>query len=403
MNKVTAPTLRRLMENDRTLVELRVSPNRISTRPEIATIFPRGDAGWRVAGEIVGNSAVLSALAVYEPPGTRHGDGSIERLGAFFDGAGRNTNIDRLSFVGLRAFGGAPFSLMVPLLENNCNLATLRVSDSSLGDDGVRLLARALSSCRCHGMECIALCDCSVDDGEPFEEFVSALYHGSVSRPRQKCTLHELDLQGNNIGRNGCAALAKMLANRGCELQTLLLKDNFIDNVGISSLKYGLANNESLETLDIARENSITGEGWSALSKCLCNVKTINSTFLSNHSLKIVGHTRRMKLPKDLLYYLQLNGKTSVGKKRFAPIQKILDNHHGWDMSQFMEEELQFLPYLICWFDRAVVANRISDGITTDRRKRNVVVLRRRRMSTIHQFVCAMPLVVVDKLLDNKE
>eukprot|EP00579_Thalassiosira_antarctica_P024089 CAMPEP_0201983232 /NCGR_PEP_ID=MMETSP0904-20121228/79623_1 /ASSEMBLY_ACC=CAM_ASM_000553 /TAXON_ID=420261 /ORGANISM="Thalassiosira antarctica, Strain CCMP982" /LENGTH=411 /DNA_ID=CAMNT_0048536297 /DNA_START=21 /DNA_END=1256 /DNA_ORIENTATION=+ len=410
MNEITAPTLRRLMENDRTLEEVRVSPNYngdpgmdyYSMRPGIADIFPRGVAGWKMAGEIIGNNTSLSALMICGA-----GGGGMKNLEVFFSGAKRNNSICRLSF-GPNVFGGAPFLLMVPLLENNCNLTMLSIRETRIGNDGIRLLASALSSCSDHRLESIALCNCSIEDGEPFEELVATLNLDIVAQPSRNSTLRTLDLHGNNIGRTGCAALAKMLSNPRCELKALHLTDNNIDDEGIASLADGLAKNEKLAWLDIAKENPITNHGWAALSKILCNTKTINDTFLSNHRLKNLGqgkhHTRvsgRIKLPKDLASHLKLNGKSSIDEKPFAPIQKILDNHHDWNMSQFIEEELQYLPYILCWIDRAIILSRNVDGNATTR-KRNIGTLQSRRNLTIHQFVRTMPLIFVEKLLDNE-
>lgn len=393
MDSITVPTLRRLMENDSTLVELRVSPDYggdpgkkyYLARRDISDIFPRG-AGWRVAGGIVGNNRSLSSLKVCEPPGTQSGE-SVKKLAEFFEGAERNRCIERLSFVGLDIWGGAPFSLMVPLLEGNCNLTTLCVSNSRIGDEGVQLLASALSSCDSHMLESIALCNCSIDAGEPFEEFLYALYQDDVS------TLRKLNLNGNNIGRNGCAAIGKMLADRRCNLKTLHLKNNRVDDVGIVLLTERLAHNQKLERLDIAKGNSITREGWDSLSKFLCNNATINDTFLSNHTLTDVGQAQGLKLPKALASHLKLNHKTKLGERPFAPVQKILDNHHDWDMTHYIEEELHLLPHIIEWFDRASAANGNFAGITTKKRKHNARILWKRQMLTIHQFVCAFPLV----------
>ena len=182
-------------------------------------------------------------------------------------------------------------------------------------------------------MECIAICNCSIDDGEPFEDFVATLNRDSVA------ALNTLDVHGNNIGGSGCAALTKMLINPCCELKALHLKNNIINDEEIASLAFGLAQNEKLESLDIAKENPITNQGWATISKILCNTKAINDTFSSNHSLKSLGQERhdtriseRINLPRDLISHLELNGKSNIDEKPFAPIQKILDNHHDWNM-----------------------------------------------------------------------
>lgn len=94
----------------------------------------------------------------------------------------------------------------------------------------------------------------------------------------------------------------------------------------------------------------------------------------------------------------------------FTPIQKILDNHDDWNMSQFIldmsplvEDELQMLPYILGWIDWAEISNRNFSGITNDIKRRNGRTLQSRRHSTIHQFVRSMPLIVVEKLVMHEK
>lgn len=405
--------MRRLMENDRTLDEVRVSPPNF-VPGGAPHIFPRGAVGWRIAGEVIGNNTSLSTL---ELCGVRGGwtdevgtsSESIEKLRAFFEGAKRNDSIDRLSFYGWDALGGAAFPLAAPLLENR-SVKMLNVDGCILGADGVRLLASALAGSN-HKLEYLAVVNCSVRDEESFEELVAALDHiGDVSHQsgRRGHSLDTLDLDGNEIGRKGCAALAKMLQNPRCRLVELRLKNNCVDDEGVASLAVGLTKNDKLAWLDIVKGNSITDRGWAALLRILCNTDTIEHTFLSNHRLNYLGQGRRRttrersRLPDDLAYHLGLNGKNPSdpwgGERPFAPIQKILDNHRDWDISRYIEEELQWLPHILRWIDGAVVANANFDGNAASARKKNRSTLRGRRNSTIHQFVLAMPLIVVERL-----
>eukprot|EP00571_Detonula_confervacea_P005452 CAMPEP_0172317718 /NCGR_PEP_ID=MMETSP1058-20130122/32525_1 /TAXON_ID=83371 /ORGANISM="Detonula confervacea, Strain CCMP 353" /LENGTH=208 /DNA_ID=CAMNT_0013032341 /DNA_START=154 /DNA_END=777 /DNA_ORIENTATION=+ len=208
MTEITAPSLRRLMENDPTLDEVRVSSNYffdvaneggfLNSVPSIAYVFPRGAMGWKMAGEIIGNNNSICALAIR----VAEIDGGMKNLEAFFNGVNRNNSIDRISFSGWDMGGGAPFLFMASLLENNSNLTVLTVKGSPLGNDGVRLLASALSST--HRLESISINSCSIENGEPFEELVAAL---NINRVGHDPTLNCLDLCWNNIGRNGCAIL----------------------------------------------------------------------------------------------------------------------------------------------------------------------------------------------------
>ncbi|KAL7523759.1 LOW QUALITY PROTEIN: hypothetical protein ACHAXR_001261 [Thalassiosira sp. AJA248-18] len=291
MNQITAPTLRRLMEDDESLEEVCVSPiyeggdpgmDYYNFRPAVADIFPRGSAGWKNAGEIIGNNSSLHKLVI---GGAGDGD-LLNNLKLFFNGVKRNNTIECLRFIGWEVF---PFRIMVPLLQNNCNLTVLSLFECRMRKNGVRLLASALSSCTCHRLERISICNCSIEDGEPFNDLVTALNVNSAEQPCQNPTLSTLDLQGNKIGRNGCAALASLLSNPDSELKVLCLKHNNIEDIGVASLADGLAKNDKLECLDIVQGNSITNQGWAALSRILCNTTTINHTFSSNHNLQSLG------------------------------------------------------------------------------------------------------------------
>jgi len=390
------------MENDPVLDEVRVTPDYdgyrgYNSRPEIAYMFPRGDVGWKMAGEVVGNNTSIEVLAVR---------GAVEdKLKAFFNGARRNGSISGLALIACDVMRGAPLLSMVPLLENNCNLTTLKLWGIPAGNnDGIRELASALSSCT-HRLETLSIRDCSIEDGAPFEQLVAALIPNQVG---QNPTLGELDLSMNNIGRNGCSVLATMLRNPRCRLNRLDLSTNGIDDEGVTSLADGLTKNDKLAVLNIAKGNPITNNGWTVIAKILCNKSCINKTFLSNHSLQDLGQEGYpiVKLPIDLESHLKLNSKGKSDPlnddQPFVPIQKILDNHHDWNMFTLIDEDIKMLTYILGWIDRAGVANRIFDGITKKKKRQNTKTLRGRRHSTIHQFVRSMPLIMVEKLMMNE-
>lgn len=191
-----------------------------------------------------------------------------------------------------------------------------------------------------------------------------------------------------------------MLSNPHSQLQVLHLQHNNIDDKAVFSLADGLSNSTNLTQLDIAKGNSISNWGWAALSITLCDTESISDTYCSNHKLTTLGQGSRRRnqsvvLPRDLEALLVLNGKFHSS---FVSIQKILDNHHEWDLAYLVEEKLQFLPYIVSWIDRATNLNANIDGNTSANRRKNERILRRRRMMTIHQFVCRLPLVVIDKL-----
>ena len=402
MNEITAPTLRRLMENDETLHNLRVTPHYASDpgnayykQSQVSDIFPRGNIGWKNAGEIIGSNTTLTALMVGGAPGIHNEDSGEDRyrhLQLFFNGVGRNVSLTTLAFVGWNVLGGAVLPLMQPLIENNSNLTDLSLIRCPIGDDGVRLLASALSSCTHNVLEVIKLPNCAIEgDGESFEQLASVL--------NESTSLSVLDLRQNDVGNAGCVSLASMLSNPHSEMKVLHLQHNNVGNEGVTALAEALSNNNTLTKLDIAQGNSsINNSGWEKLTQVLCNTKTIKCTFLSNHTLLSLGQERvgRLKLPRNLQSYLDLNKKyQSTG---FPCIQKILGNHENWDMASLIDEELQYLPYILAWMDKAETINHTVDGNVSATRRQTSRTLKRRRIWTIHQFVAFMPVTVIDKI-----
>ena len=209
-----------------------------------------------------------------------------------------------------------------------------------------------------------------------------------------------LDLRQNDIGNAGCVSLASMLSNPHSEMKVLHLQHNNVGNEGVTALAEALSNNNTLTKLDIAQGNSsINNSGWEKLTQVLCNTKTIKCTFLSNHTLLGLGQERvgRLKLPRNLQYYLDLNKKyQSTG---FPCIQKIMEKHHdSWDMASLIDEELRYLPYILAWMDKAETINQTVDGNVSATRRRISQTLERRRIWTIHQFVAFTPVTVIDKI-----
>ena len=128
---------------------------------------------------------------------------------------------------------GAVFPHMKIWLENNNQLIMLQLVRCPIGNEGIHLLASAITGCT--SLEHIAIRNCSIDDDhdKSIEELASVL--------RLNRTLCRLDLSQNNIGTKGSYALTtSMLSNPTCELKTLCLSHNDIGDEGIMYLAQGL-------------------------------------------------------------------------------------------------------------------------------------------------------------------
>ena len=146
-----------------------------------------------------------------------------------------------------------------------------------------------------------------------------------------------------------------------------------------------LMNNHTLRTLHMDNNPSITAVGWKAFSNLICNSSSINSTFLSNHTLRYVGDEQYENAIIEPL--LDLNAR--LNKKEVATI-KILQNHDDFDMLPFFEWEFKCLPLVLNWLERA------SECEMPENFEPNIEP---RKLSTIYQFVRGMPLLYVETRL----
>lgn len=96
--------------------------------------------------------------------------------------------------------------------------------------------------------------------------------------------LQMLNLNGNEIGRQGCIVISNLLQKEGSSLEYLDLENTNIDDEGAEILAASLKNNTKLSLLGL-RGNGITQRGHEAFSKLLVNVSSIDNTYKSNHTL----------------------------------------------------------------------------------------------------------------------
>ena len=135
-----------------------------------------------------------------------------------------------------------------------CKLRGINLSRNSITDEGVKHLAKALTS--------------------------------------NNCTLDRLDLANNNITDEGVKHLAEALTNTNCKLNSLDLRTNNITDEGVKHLAEALTNNNcKLNRLDL-RINNITDEGVKHLaeaftnSNCILNSLRLSHDYLSDEGLK---------------------------------------------------------------------------------------------------------------------
>ena len=361
----------------------------------------------------------------------------MEILEPFFGGLNNNKSITTLNFYGRDLLDGQIFTMMVPFFKNNDNFEVISIEECIFGDEGSRLLALALGNCKT-SLQSVTLMNNDTTEEGLVDIITSLSMHPNI---------HYLDLDGNQMNTNGCIAMAALLQHSCTELQhldlsrielddegidilvpalknssnlhklymhdndpvtsrgwqhlasilaspnsnliTVGMASNNVDDKALAAFASSLVNNRTLRTLNLNRNGRITDEGWNAFSKLLCDTTSVNSTFLSNHTLTVSSsadsdsNTRASLTP-----LVELN--ENEDKKEVAMI-KILQHHNDVNMMPFFEWEFKVLPLVINWFERASSITSMPENFEPNIGPRN--------LSSIYQFVRGMPLLYVEARL----
>ena len=385
--------------------------------------------GW--VGYFVGKNIHLKKLFfVHFNP--RSADESYsDVLISFLRGVNCNRSIEKIEFGAFDLLNGSVFTSMDQFFKNNSQLISIRILCCyNFGVEGCRSFALALGSFE--SLNTLNLQHNDIAD-EGLVDIITALSMHPY--------LDKLDLSWNRLSKNGCIALATLLQHTATKLHTLDLSRNEINDEGIDALvpalkncslkslklsdnqsvttkgwqqlatilenpksnlavlsvvsnntddeaiaafTASLANNNALWSLSM-NEISITDKGWRSFSDLLCNTSSVNSTFLSNHTI------RNFSKSTSIRTLLELNG--SSNDKKEVAIAKILKYHNDFDMQPFFEWEFKVLPLMLSWFERASaidMPNNFQPNIG------------RRKLSSIYQFVRGMPVLYVETRLKKE-
>ncbi|NBV05718.1 MAG: hypothetical protein EBS06_00575 [Proteobacteria bacterium] len=132
--------------------------------------------------------------------------------------------------------------------KNDSSLLETSLSESSFGNDGAKILAKALE---------------------------------------KNTALKSLELGSSNIGPEGAKALATALS-KGCNLKTLYLRGNKIGDIGFRAFAEALKINKSLEHLYLGK-NEITIEGVKSFEETLTKNSTLQTIYLRNNNITDAG------------------------------------------------------------------------------------------------------------------
>jgi len=300
-------------------------------------------------------------------------------------------------------------------IANKLELKTLVLAGNTIGIQGIRSLATALTNCS--KMETLELCGNNIDDEGLLilMPALSCMKHLQVLdlsytmltslrgfEVMSKCKgLVDLDLSGNSITDGGIDILVdtlkcnpsllslNLIFNDGispegwklvstllnsptpCKLEELRVgRDNFDDEVAVTFAD-ALSNNSTMKYLSLG--GSVTAAGWEAFSTLLCDRSSVESTYLSNHTLSSLGYGGPPAGNDLLKKVLDMNKGTN---KKHVAIRKILLFHKDINMFPFFKWDLKILPFMMKWL--ATAADIPVDFET---------FIDKRRLSAIFQFV----------------
>lgn len=384
LDEVSRNTLRSVEQNDTNFTELKIGSSRSNINFD-----SRDHVNFSRLGSFVANNTNITKLDVELS--------SIRLLSTdteFYDGLKHNSSIHYLWLWGyhcslIGTTGGEVAQEILKVYRTNSNLTDFCVCSLDLHNGGGPIIANTLSCCT--NLKSIYLSDCNITD-EQLLPMVEAI--------RGHRSLEQFSLSNNRIGNAGCELIATLLKNPHGNLCDLQLYSNEIGIEGLNSLANGLVNNTTLNTLILGQNPIDQDRLLEVLSNLLCDTTSVNSIYTSNHTLEDRNlNYASNKIFRGLSSLIFMNHNPN---KRLVAIKKILHYHPVIDMKPFFkldgggEDNLKALPFVVDWFNRAIVA--VTDDIR-ERGRRSTTTesaeVDKRKLSAIYQFSLAMPLLLV--------
>eukprot|EP00985_Skeletonema_marinoi_P014454 scaffold7325_cov80-Skeletonema_marinoi.AAC.9 len=331
------------------------------------------------------------------------------------------------------------------------SLTIIHLSNNSIGNEGLLALVGGLTNC-----SSLKTLDLSCND---FSSAAAGLRSLSDWLQRDEVNLKYLFISHCHINDDGLHVLAQAAVNQcealsitatglsylsnvirsdSCRVESLYLDDTVIENDGMEVLAVGNQSLTSLHLDDIDNGITVTSAGWLAFSRALCDTSSVNSTYLSNHTIRDIwgeddeerpitpqdklaferlpvnntflsNHTiwefrlggaydQDAILPRDISRYLQLHKQ----HPRYAARCKILMKHPHLHMLPFLDWGLKFLPLAVAWFERAKPCTTLTieeaNFASTSRMRvleESREAFESRALTAVYEFIRGMPLEVM--------
>eukprot|EP00984_Skeletonema_dohrnii_P037577 scaffold39796_cov139-Skeletonema_dohrnii-CCMP3373.AAC.1 len=289
-------------------------------------------------------------------------------LDAIVAGLANSSNLEELELSCNGVFSSAGLGSLATLFRTAENSMAVSLAHNGINDEGLQALSEGVTN-QCN----VTILDLSYNTIT--DEGVQALASGLINNSN----LEILRLSGHgSITAAGLRSLSAFFQSESCALKEFWLHNMSIGDDGASALADGLVGNKSLEELRFCCDTSgITDVGWSAFSKLLCDTSSVNNTYLSNHTLELIGNN---DTPTDIAKYLQLKQVYSVSQVEMVKV-KVIMSHPHLNMEPFFPWRLKFLPLVVAYFDAVKSIFGLSET--------------GQDLSIVYQFVRGMPLFVV--------
>ena len=216
---------------------------------------------WKLLGRYIANNTHLKSLKICRCNLTD------EQMVLLFSGLRSSISLQRLELSN-NDFGVEGVRSMTAFLESSPNLSHIRFFNN-FNTECFEALISALDG---KPVKDLSLVECDIQD-------ISALQTYKLPN------LTHLNLNQNNIGRDGFITISNMLQHEGSTLTYLVLANSGMRDKEAEILADSLKDNTTLKELNLGGNNNITRRGCLALLKLMVDISSVESTYTSNHTL----------------------------------------------------------------------------------------------------------------------
>jgi len=235
------------------------------------------DQAWQLLGGYIANSEYLDIFDLDSC------DLNDQQMTSLFSKLVRSESLTEIGINFSPSFSVDGVRSMVTFLENSPELWDVNMyHNDNFNSECFELLVKALQNSSVKRLE---LENCNITN-------ISALDTYNIPN------LQKLDLNQNNIGREGCITISNLLQKEDTNLYHLLLKNTGIDDEGVEFIATSLKDSTKLKELELD-DNNITDRGAEIIAASLKHNTTLERLSLENSNITDRGNKAFLKLFVD--------------------------------------------------------------------------------------------------------